>query len=100
MDTSTCSVAGCDDPVRARGKCARHYFRDYKRSRSNGSGHHRPPLDGAVYKLRFKRNSGASHTIYYSDPRLAEQEALKHAAQGVLLFYAKYTFDEQLAGES
>jgi len=94
----TCSEEGCSQPTRAKGLCSRHYFAAYdrRRGKSGTGGHHRPPLDGEVYKVRFRRHSGSTHTIYYSDPKLAEATALRYADSGQLLFFGRYAFAEQL----
>lgn len=39
--TGTCAIGGCDDPVKARGYCNRHYLRDYR----NGG-----PTAGAAFR--------------------------------------------------
>lgn len=91
VTSPTCSDTGCGKPVHALGKCARHYSRDYKRSRN---GHvpnaHRPPLDDVVYKLRYRQPSGLTRTIYYSDPGLANTRARRLRRAGDLLFFAQY----------
>jgi hypothetical protein len=81
-------------PVHALGKCAQHYWRDYKRDKAPlGTG--RPPLDAHVYKLRI-RYKGQSITKHYSDERVAERWAEEHARAGTLLFYGKYTLEEKI----
>jgi hypothetical protein len=74
-----------------------HYSRDRKRA-TNGHtpGAHRPPLDGAVYKLRYLRPDGYSQTSYYSDPKLAQAAAEKLDLVGRLSFFARYAFEEKL----
>lgn len=59
--------------------------------------HHRPPLDGAVFKLRYRRASGATDTIYYSDPKTAHAVAGVHRQRGSLLYFARYTHAEVLS---
>ena len=92
-----CETEGCESPVRAKGLCSRHYFAAYdrERGRTNG-GHHRPPLDGLVYKIRYTRPGGHSHTTYYSDPKLAQATAAKLRGSGQLAYFATYTFKEDL----
>jgi hypothetical protein len=82
------------EPVHAKGKCRRHYWRDYKRANVPlGTG--RPPMDATVYKLRISYK-GQSITKHYSDARVAQRWADEHAEAGTLLFFGKYNLEEQI----
>jgi hypothetical protein len=94
---TACVEEGCPEPVRAKDRCARHYFADYARQngRVNG-GPHRPPLDTTVYKIRYRRADGASNTTYYSDPKLADAAAVSFAEAGQLIYYGRYALEEEM----
>lgn len=94
--TSECTYDDCHEPVRAKGLCARHYFREAKRrQKGHKAGAYRPPLDETVYKLRLVTSSG-SKTTYYSDRRQAYKVALDAAEHGNLLYFASYSLADDL----
>jgi hypothetical protein len=53
--------------------------------------------NGAVFKLRYRRDSGATDTIYYSDPKMAHAVAGIHEEKGSLIYFARYTLEEVLS---
>ncbi len=58
--------------------------------------HHRPPLDELVYKIRFRRRNGSTHTMYYSDPKVAERVIAEQRQSGSLLYVGLFTFKEEV----
>lgn len=82
-----CGVGGCDKDSRANGYCDRHY-RAVRRIEQGIGGI--TPVDGEVYKLRIRLDSGGIQPIYFSIRRLAYARAAREKRRGRLLYFARY----------
>jgi hypothetical protein len=90
----TCGWENCDRPTRARGFCDTHYRR-VRRIESGVDKGGSVPKDGAVYKIRVWRPTGAQ-PYYYSDFDKALIRVAEARADGTLLYFAKYILEERL----